>query len=232
MKLMPSWLTLPRSRPREWLVGGLGYLLGVGLGYLLVVGALTAFPAFLRTHENLLVACVFLSPIPIAGWIGRRSYEQPNPLPVLLKDARRLALVGLAVATVFLAWMFLPGLFEHLAPTDLPGLAKLTLIGFGVIAWMLFRVERATNRASTANGTAVGRVESDVELIRDTLEKLLSRVSDYNATAGSIEGEVRGIRQEMTDIVSAITDIRGELEDARTEANVARRLHKPPASGV
>jgi hypothetical protein len=92
-------------------------------------------------------------------------------------------------------------------------LTDIALVGFGVLGWMLFRIERAIARLEASMARAVGRVESDVELIRDTVESIQSVAGDGKDTADALEAEVRLIRQEMTDIVSVLQEVRGDLQD-------------------
>jgi hypothetical protein len=138
--LTPAWLTAAHSRPRGWLVG-------TAVGVPAVALLLAAFPAFFEQHE-----WVIWAPVLLAWWIGYRARETVNPLAILMRDARRLAVGGLILAVGILAFVFVPGIADALVaritPADLPGLSQLTVAGFGFIAWALFLIARALDRLS------------------------------------------------------------------------------------
>src|SRR5712692_4483345 len=67
MKLVPAWITSPRSTPRGWLVG-------IGLGFL-AYAILLPFRALFAAHEWVLLVL-----FGIAYWVGCVAYEHPNPV--------------------------------------------------------------------------------------------------------------------------------------------------------
>jgi hypothetical protein len=137
----------------------------------------------------------------------------------MLKHVPRLRVPVLGFASVFLGGLILLRFLGISAP------ATLTFVGFGVVAWMLFRIERAIDRASVrldasirqanaAECNAIGRVESDTEMIRDTVEQLQSVLKDGNGTVDGIANEARLIRQEVNDVVNLLQDVAGDLQAA------------------
>jgi hypothetical protein len=75
MKLVPTWLTSPRSTPRGWLIG-------IGLGFL-AYAILLALPVFVTGHEWILLIL-----LGIAFWVGCVAYEHPNPVTGMQNIAR------------------------------------------------------------------------------------------------------------------------------------------------
>lgn len=137
VKVVSSPLTKEFSRLRGWLVG-----LGVGV---LFVGVLSLIPDLIHQHEWVVWGAVFLG-----SWLGVRAWEYPNPVGRLKQDLRRFIKVALVLAGIVLALVFLPDLIESmvnsLIPTDLPGLARMTLCGFVALSWMLVMISRRIDR--------------------------------------------------------------------------------------
>jgi hypothetical protein len=139
-------------------------------------------------------------------------------------EARRTLInIGFVVAWLVSVFVVLPWVIDELGAIPLSDVPSLLISGFGLAAWMLFRIEQAINRGNAMLAVsvkdacrdqceAVGRVEFDTSTIRDTLEQGLNQ---GNGTTNDIVDQLGRLRGDLNDVVKLLEDIRGAIVEAR-----------------
>ena len=182
---------LPRSRPRGWLVGVGAYL---GVVALLARAGGSGLQDLLKAHEGFSWGAIL-----IAWWVGYRSYEHQNPLPVMLKDVRKLLprrVIVWAVVGV-LAFFFADPIkiaLGSVLPTDVPGLAAMLFGILIVLAW---------------------ETESEARKIREELKDIRDKLLDLEIEAASVtslKSDVDSVENKTSEIWSATWEIGRKLE--------------------
>ena len=133
MKLVPAWITRPRSRLRGSLFG-----LAFSAASLVLLGRIggEATHAFVKAHDHLAIwGFIFL-----ASWMGYHSYKNANPLRGMFRNIRELGLpagiVGpIAVVALVVFRGPIKGALEQALPDSVSGLAAAVIFMFIISAW-------------------------------------------------------------------------------------------------
>lgn len=134
-------------------------------------------------------------------------------------NGRQWWAIWLAVVPALLLWISSDSSreTEHLA-------VSIAIMG-ALIAWRLSS-PADLRRDQEAKGPTIANISHQLEMLQETLEQFRNEIQERDF--GTLEAQTREIGQELSDIRSHLVEIRDILQDARTDARVARHVSSKP----